>query len=123
MIRIFSIISFFILTSSAILNPVATIEWQATTIDFGEVIFKKPVTAEFNFRNPGLIPLIINDVKSSCGCTIADFPRKPIVSGQEGKILITFDAETEGQFNKTIRVYTNAEEAVTQLFIKGVVIK
>jgi len=109
--------------SVALSNPKASVEWIETSIDFGEVDFKKPVTAEFKFKNPGLIPLVINEVKTSCGCTVADFPKQPIVSGQEGKILVTFDAETEGQFSKTITVYSNAEGGVTQLYIQGVVIR
>ena len=104
-------------------DPRASVEWEMTSIDFGEVEFKKPVTAEFTFKNQGLIPMLIQEVTSSCGCTIAEYPKQPIVSGQEGKILVTYDAETEGQFSKTIMVYSNAEGGLTQLFIKGIVVK
>ena len=104
-------------------DPKASVEWNMTSIDFGEVEFRKPVTAEFTFKNQGLIPMLIQEVTSSCGCTVADYPKQPIVSGQEGKIMVTFDAETEGQFSKTIMVYSNAEGGLIQLYIKGIVVK
>ncbi len=116
-------LSAILISSVLFANPKASIEWQVTSIDFGKVTFKEPVTAEFIFKNPGLVPLLINDVKSSCGCTVADFPKYPIVSGQEGKIRITFDAESEGFFSKTINVYSNTEGGITQLNIEGIVIK
>ncbi len=47
------------------LNPSATIEWSETEIDLGEVPYGEPVVAEFGFKNPGMIPLIISDVKPS----------------------------------------------------------
>ncbi len=122
-VQILIILAGIIISLVASANPKANIEWQETSIDFGEVVYKKPVTAEFTFKNQGLIPLLINDVKSSCGCTVANFPKQPVVSGEEGKILVTFDAESEGQFSKTIMVYSNAEGGMIQLYIKGIVIK
>jgi hypothetical protein len=104
-------------------NPAAMIEWKETSIDMGDIPFDKPVTVEFVFKNPGMLPLIISDVKSSCGCTVPDFPKQPIISGAEGKIKVTYDAKTEGYFSKTITVYSNTDGGLTQLFIKGVVVK
>jgi hypothetical protein len=104
-------------------NPKAVIEWISTSIDFGEIPFDKPVAVEFSFKNPGMIPLLISDVKPSCGCTVADFPRQPITSGSVGIIKVTFDAKTEGYFSKTITVYSNTSEGMTELFIKGIVVK
>ena len=104
-------------------NPKANIRWEVTSIDLGEIEFKKPVTAEFIFENLGLIPFIINDVKSSCGCTVPDYPKQPVTSGHLGKIVVTFDAETEGHFSKSITVYSNAEDGVVQLYIYGMVIR
>jgi hypothetical protein len=102
-------------------NPSASIEWQETTIDFGEIQHAVPVVAEFRFKNPGMIPLLISDVKPSCGCTVADFPKQPILGGTEGVIRVTFDAKETGYFAKTITVHSNAQGGVTQLYIKGIV--
>ena len=102
-------------------NPLASIDWEETTIDFGEIEHDVPVVAEFRFKNPGMIPLLISDVKPSCGCTVADYPKQPIVSGTEGVIRVTFDAKETGYFAKTIAVYSNAQGGITKLYIKGIV--
>lgn len=102
-------------------NPMASIEWQATTIDFGEIRHDVPVVAEFRFKNPGMIPLLISDVKPSCGCTVADYPKQPVTGGAEGVIRVTFDAKETGYFAKTITVHSNAQGGVTRLYIKGIV--
>jgi hypothetical protein len=101
----------------------ASIEWKETSIDMGDIPLKKAAKIEFTFKNPGMIPVIIREVKPSCGCTIADFPKQPILSGSEGKITVTYDADVSGYFSKTISVYSNTEEGVTELYIKGTVVK
>jgi hypothetical protein len=105
------------------MQPTASIEWKETSIDMGEIALKKPVVVEFSFKNTGMVPIIIREVKPSCGCTVADFPKQPILSGGEGKISVTYDADLSGYFSKTISVYSNTEQAVTELFIKGTVKK
>jgi hypothetical protein len=70
-----------------------------------------------------MMPVIISDVKPSCGCTVADFPKQPIASGKEGRISVTFDAKTPGYFSKTVTVYANIEGGLINLYIKGTVIK
>jgi hypothetical protein len=104
-------------------NPKAIIEWKETSIDMGNTPFNKSITVEFIFKNPGMVPLVISKVEPSCGCTVADFPKQPVLSGSEGQISVTFDAKTEGFFSKTISVYSNSEEGLTQLYIKGFVVK
>ena len=104
-------------------NPVASVKWVQTTIDFGEVPIGEPVSAEFVFSNSGLTPVIITSVKPSCGCTIAEYPKQPISGGQEAKIGVTFDAKTPGYFSKTVTVHANVEGGVKQLYIKGTVKK
>ena len=51
------------------------------TIDCGQVVFKSPVRAEFEMRNSGERPLVITNVKTSCGCTQAQYPKAPIAPG------------------------------------------
>ena len=100
----------------------APIDWKETSVDLGKTAINNPVTVEFTFKNPGMMPLIITDVKPSCGCTVADYPKQPIGSGQEGKIKVTYDAKISGFYNKTISVYSNSEDKVTELYIKGEIV-
>ncbi len=100
-------------------SPNATIEWGFTEFDFGKIERNKPVTVEFTFKNPGMLPLVILDVKSSCGCTVPEYPKQPLAPGTEGKIVVTYDAKLSGYFSKTVTVQTNTSEGITQLYIKG----
>ena len=108
---------------SATSDPKAVIEWEEMSYDFGEIPINKPIQVNFSFKNPGMIPLIISDVKTSCGCTVADFPKYPVNSGKTGTISVTFDAKSEGHFAKTVTVYSNSQDGITKLYIKGVVVK
>ncbi len=99
------------------------IEWKETTVDFGKIIKGKPVTAEFGFSNPSMVPLIIFSVKPSCGCTVADFPKQPVAPGKSGIIRVTFDAADVGFFQKSFTVTSNAQQGEETLVIKGEVVK
>ena len=104
-------------------KPEAAIAWKATTIDMGKLEQGKPVTVEFEFTNPSMVPLIINAVRPACGCTAADYPKEPIVPGKSGKIKLTYNAASMGPFTKSTTVTTNAAEGNTVLVIKGEVVK
>lgn len=110
-----------ILTLFAFSGPKALIEWDFTEHNFGDIAKGKPATVEFSFKNPGMIPLVITNVKSSCGCTVPDYPKEPIPPGGEGKIVVTYDAKTSGYFTKSITVFTNTSDGQSKLYIKGVV--
>ena len=101
----------------------ATIEWTILSHDFGKIEQNKEVSYEFVFKNPGMMPLIISEVKSSCGCTVPQYPKEPIAPGGTGKIKVIYDAKEEGYFSKTVTVYTNTSEGLTKLYIKGEVVK
>jgi hypothetical protein len=103
-------------------KPVSGIKWATTTIDFGKIEQGKPVSAEFGFSNPTMVPLIINAVRPTCGCTIADYPKEPIEPGKSSKIAVTYNAASKGFFSKSIVVTSNATEGNTSLIIKGEVI-
>jgi hypothetical protein len=81
------------------------------------------VKHDFQFTNQGKIPLIVNDVKASCGCTVAEWPREPVLPGKTGIIRVSFDPEKQsGSFNKTIQINSNADLPQMVIAIKGVVI-
>jgi hypothetical protein len=91
--------------------------------DFGT--FKEEAgmqTTTFAFTNKGEIPLILNDVRASCGCTIPEWTREPIAPGQNGAIKVSYNPKNRpGSFQKSITVQSNAETSVVRLEISGVV--
>ena len=110
---------FFSLVLSSFAVPKAAIEWSFTEYDFGKIEKNKPATIDFTFKNPGMVPLIIQDVKTSCGCTVPDYPKQPIIPGTQGKITVTYDAKESGYFSKTITITANTEQVTYLLYIKG----
>jgi hypothetical protein len=115
-VLLLSVVAFLLFSFS---GPKAAIEWSFTEYDFGTLERNVPATIEFAFKNPGMIPLIITDVKSSCGCTVPEYSKEPIAPGGEGKIIVTYDAKVSGYFSKTVTVSTNTTDGVNHLYIKG----
>lgn len=93
-------------------------EWH----DFGTLLQGEVVTYSFHFTNTGNMPLIISSVKSSCGCTVGDYPRQPIEPGKSGAIKVTYDSKGHHGFqSRTLTVMTNTLPAKTTLRIKAIV--
>lgn len=101
----------------------AKMEFKSETIDYGEIKKGSDGVRVFEFTNTGEIPLVIEDVKSSCGCTIPKKPKDPIMPGKTGEIEVKYDTNRPGPIRKTVTVYSNAEEPVKALKIKGTVIE
>lgn len=91
-------------------------------IDCGQVVFNQPVTAEFEVMNTGTSPLTITDVKTSCGCTQADYPLTPVPAGKSFPVRVTYDARQMGHFYKLLGIYAQGVEQPLMLIIKGVVV-
>jgi hypothetical protein len=97
----------------------AVITFAATEYEYGEIPFKGKGDCEFTFRNTGRTPLVLTHVKSTCGCTVPEWPSEPIQAGEEGNILVTYDTKRVGVFTKSIYVYSNASNGVQRLLIRG----
>ena len=101
-------------------EEVALIKWETTTThDFGKIKQGVPVTYEFKFASAGKVPVILTDVRTSCGCTTPSWTREPVEAGGTGHVKATFNAQAPGPFDKTITVVANVEGGVAVLHIKG----
>ena len=107
---------------TAIAQP--QIVFDNTTHDFGS--FEEeigPVTHEFKFFNTGNEPLLITNVRTTCGCTASEYTREPIAPNDSGSVKVTYNPKGRpGRFSKPVYVTTNASEGRETLHIKGVVI-
>lgn len=101
------------------------ITFKETNHDFGEIQFKGNGTYEFEFANTGNEPLILAQPKSSCGCTVPEWPRQPILPGESNVIKVTYkNTDRPGNFNKYVTVFSNAvENKEVKLHIKGTVLE
>jgi hypothetical protein len=97
----------------------AAIKFETTEHDYGTIPYKGDGTFEFVFKNTGKTPLVLKNVRSSCGCTVPEWPKEPINKGEEGKIKVSYNTRISGTFTKSISVYSNVGEAPVVLVIKG----
>jgi hypothetical protein len=91
--------------------------------DFGKIKKDVPVTYTFEVKNNGNAPLVLADVKASCGCTTADFTKTPIAPGQVGFVKAQYNAKNTGAFTKTVTVTANTTPNTTVLTLSGEVIE
>ncbi|MBR0265036.1 MAG: DUF1573 domain-containing protein [Prevotella sp.] len=92
-----------------------------TTIDCGRVGYEQPVTATYELQNKGKRRLLIESVRTDCGCTAVDFP-KEVGAGDKFTIKMTYDARQLGHFHKMAAIKSNASEQPLYLTMKGVVL-
>jgi len=106
-------------------NPNAPkIVFKEETYDFKEVAEGPQVTHEFKFTNTGKEPLILSNVRASCGCTTPSWPKEPVLPGKDATILVTYNTQGRpGAFTKSITINSNADQPDKVIFIKGEVIK
>ena len=111
----------YILVHSQEMKP--EISFEKTVIDYGTVNKGDNGIREFVFKNSGNAPLIISNVKSTCGCTIPKKPEKPILPGESEKIQVKYDTKRVGFIRKSITVTSNAASSPTTILkIKGQVV-
>jgi len=97
----------------------AELTFDKEMYDFGTIDQGANGTTEFSFKNTGKEPLIIEDAKGSCGCTVPSFPKEPIKPGATGTIKVTYDTKRTGAFSKTVTVKSNSKSGDKMLTIKG----
>lgn len=101
----------------------ANISFTNEKFNFGEIEEGPKVSHEFVFTNTGKEPLVLTNVKASCGCTTPDWPKEPILPGEQGEILVTYNtAKRVGPFNKSITITANIAEGTKVIYITGNVI-
>lgn len=98
------------------------IEFAETAFDFGTVNEGDKITHIFKFTNTGKIPLLISDVRSTCGCTVPKWPEEAIPPGAENKISVVFDTDGKKEKqHKPITITANTYPSKTILSLDGFV--
>jgi hypothetical protein len=119
LIILFAVVLGFGMAAHAQDNQKAEFKFNEEKHDFGKIAQGKPVTTVFEFTNVGAEPLILTDVRPTCGCTIADYTKVPVKKGDKGSIKITYSAAAMGPFSKAIVVTSNAKTPTKNLVILG----
>ena len=100
----------------------AKIKFEKKVHNYGKIYKNGDGNCSFEFKNVGDAPLVLTSVRSSCGCTVPKWPRKPIMPGKKADIKVTYDTRRRGVINKQITVRSNAKNGTVVLKIRGQVI-
>lgn len=109
-------------TSKATVS-ITTVSISQKEFDFGEIKIKDSVGHKFGITNTGPNPLLIKDVKASCGCTTSNWTRHLVKKDSSASIDVAFNARAAGIFRKSIVVELNADTPYIVFYIKGVVVE
>lgn len=124
--RILGLLAVILFTTASHAQSGAKMELKSDTVDYGTTSKENDNGLRaFEFTNTGDAPLIIKDVKSSCGCTVPSWPKEPIAPGKSGKIEVKYNMNP-GPIRKTITVQSNAvnhPDGMVALKLKGEVVK
>ncbi|MBK8722993.1 MAG: DUF1573 domain-containing protein [Saprospiraceae bacterium] len=107
-----------------IVPEVTTVEWDMKEHDFAKIIEGKTYVALFKVTNTGESPYQISNVRSSCDCTITNYPKSKINPGEEATLVVEFNSIGKlGMINQGIVVYDNTENKRSILYLKGEVVQ
>lgn len=109
-------------------GPLTSIAFAKSKFDFGEIMEGEKVEHEFTFTNTGDEPLILTNAKSTCGCTVPDWPREPIAPGDSGVIMVRYDSRGKGAVDgrkesKKVTITANTNPTNTFIDVTGMVYK
>jgi hypothetical protein len=112
----------FAITATAQTDNKPEFKFVSEKYDFGKIPLGKPVTTNFAYTNIGEQPLILTEVRPTCGCIIVDYTKTPVLKGQKGIIKITYSAAVVGGFTKATVVTSNSKTPTKIITIIGEVL-
>ncbi len=108
-------------SDNAVQGPV--MEFESNIVDYGTIEKDSEPYRELTFTNTGNEPLIIENAKGSCGCTVPTWPKEPIMPGESSSIKIRYTTNRIGKINKTVQIITNEGGAPHVIRVQGEVLK
>ena len=99
------------------------LELEQGSLHFGRLRENEVRVGQIRFTNAGGSLLSIVDVKTTCGCTVANIPRRTLQPGETGSVEVTFDPSGPGAGQrKYVNIISNSlgETAhVTQVAVEA----
>lgn len=106
-------------TTTTAPTSLADIKLDKMVHDYGNIMQGDNGECVFKFKNTGKEPLIITNCQGSCGCTVPQCPKDPILPGKTGEIKVKYDSNRVGPISKTVTITSNAKSGVQTIQIKG----
>jgi hypothetical protein len=94
---------------AAFVAEAQTLTLDTTVVDYGKIAVNADGHRLLNFRNTGSEPLIIESIRGGCSCSIADWPKEPILPNASGTIKVLYDTKRLGRFTKPFVIRSNAD--------------
>lgn len=108
--------------AAAVPNAGSEMVFDNEEFNYGTIKQGESVTHEFVFTNAGKEPIIITNAQGSCGCTVPEWPKEPIMKGEKGRIKVTFNSAGKmGMQDKTVTITSNAKNSPRVLHLKGTI--
>lgn len=123
--KLFALACFILLQAGVFCPAMASpqIVSENPAFHFGTIAEGDKVEHVFTFTNQGDIPLLIDRVRSTCGCTGTLLSQKEVLPGQSGEVKIIFNSSgMRGPVVKWIYIYSNDPvNPKSKLQINGIV--
>ncbi|PQV47251.1 uncharacterized protein DUF1573 [Jejuia pallidilutea] len=103
-------------------KDVGIFNFEEDIIDYGTIQQNDNGLKTFKFTNSGTAPIVISNIKTTCGCTVPYYFKTPILPGKSSTINIKYATNRVGKFSKSIMVISNADTPQKRLQIKGNII-
>jgi len=122
--KLFFIAAAFIVTAGAMAQtkPDDVAKFNTNKYDFGKVKQNVPAVYSFEITNTSDKPLVIENAHATCGCTVPEYQKDPILPGKTAKIKVQYNAANGGQFDKTVFVKLAGVDQEKSLGITGEVL-
>lgn len=113
-----------ILTAANAQESGTTLVFDKLTHDFGNIVRGDgPQTYSFEFTNRGNVPVSIQKVTASCGCTTSGWTQEPVAPGAKGFVKVTYSPSGITTFNKSVTVkITGGTPETVALRVQGNVV-
>ena len=95
-----------------------TIQWQDTIRDFGTIKEGDSIRLVYKFTNTGDKPLLLMNVRTSCGCTVARFPQNALFPGEKAEVSLVFNSDGHpGPVMKSVTVVSNTSNNAQHIMV------
>lgn len=121
--RLLLLINFILYFALAAHAGAPRLEVSSPEFDFGQVYAGEQVEHLFQLSNQGDAALVIDRVRSSCGCTAALLSESTLAPGESAELKVHFDSTRFSHaVVKTVYLYSNdPQQPVVQLSLRGIV--
>ena len=94
-------------------------EISSRMINFGSFHWKEKQDTVLTLLNKGNKLLVVHDISTSCGCTVADYDKRPVLQGKSLEIKISYKADRPESFNKTVVIHCNSSDSPIMVHVRG----